>query len=108
MLLVLPSMKGTMRFAKLDLSGINGINLNTISQGEETNFTIEVRLDGDNGTVIGNGVLASGINRNDSKAKISIQPVTDGKEHTISIVFRSSNAGGKKRPLVKSVDFLSI
>ncbi|MDB5012731.1 MAG: Crp/Fnr family transcriptional regulator [Daejeonella sp.] len=108
MLLVLPSMKGTMRFNKLDLSGINGINLNTISQGDETNFTVEVRLDGDTGTVIGNGVLESGSTRGDSNSKISIQPVTDGKEHNISIIFRSSNAGGKKRPLVKSVDFLSL
>jgi glucose/arabinose dehydrogenase/cytochrome c551/c552 len=106
-LLVLPSLKGTIRFNNLDLTGVTGINLNMFSQGDATDYTIEVRLDGDNGTVIGTGALTSDENRKNSVVKLSLQPTTDGKEHKLSIIFKSGNAGGKKRPLLISADFLS-
>jgi cytochrome c551/c552 len=102
-----PSGKGILRLEKIDLTDINGLNINLIGQGAESEYAIEVRLDGDNGRVIGTGTITSSNNLSNINSKIVLQPVADNREHNVSIIITSAKPS-PRRPLIRSIEFLSL
>ncbi|HEY0055646.1 MAG TPA: ThuA domain-containing protein, partial [Pedobacter sp.] len=104
--LIAPSGKGVLRFNKIDLTDIKGLNIHITGQGAESEYNIEVRLGSDNGSVIGTGTLQSNNQIADNKFNVLLKPVTDRKEHNVSIIFTQVNPI-KKRPLIRWVEFIS-
>ncbi|MBC7745220.1 MAG: ThuA domain-containing protein [Flavobacterium sp.] len=106
-LLVAPRGNGTLRFENIDLTGIKGINLNSISQGSEASYSVEIRLDSDTGGVVGKEKLSSNLTRDNFSKNIPVQAPADGRKHDVLILFKSENVNVRSRPLIKSVEFLS-
>jgi hypothetical protein len=80
--------------------------LNTISPGVETDYTVELRLDDEKGTVIGKGNLTSDLIKKDSSAVIPVQWASDGKMHNLVLIFKAGNPFST-RPILRSIEFLS-
>ena len=105
-LLVLPRATGKINLSTIDLTGVTAINLNTISPGVETDYTVELRLDDEKGTVIGKGNLTSDLIKKDSSAVIPVQWVSDGRMHNLVLIFKAGNPFST-RPILRSIEFLS-
>ncbi|MEH6406397.1 MAG: ThuA domain-containing protein [Leeuwenhoekiella sp.] len=90
-LLLLPADSGWFSIPDFDLTGIKQANVAMSWQGEIKNgFDFEVHLDSPDGKLIGKGSMKTpGAQQTDGVAPITIEPVTDGKSHTIYFTYKS-------------------
>ncbi len=106
-MMITPPQKGWFAMDSIDLSGISAINFTGGYQKTfPTDYAIEIRLDKEDGKVIGTGTLTkdnvskpmggSSTPIQTASAHCTIQPVTDGAFHTLYCVFTpaKTNAGG--------------
>ncbi|HEX8378154.1 MAG TPA: ThuA domain-containing protein [Pedobacter sp.] len=101
-----PVGRGVLRFNNIDLNGISGLNIHTIGQGAESQYSVEVRLDNDKGKVLGTGSIGVDNRITDFKSMISLEPVTDNKGHNLSIIITPTKPS-QRRPVIRSIEFLS-
>lgn len=97
-LMIVPKGSGSFGLDNLDLTGINGAMLIAGWQtAPKTGYRFEVHLDAPDGVKIGEGTLPGGL-KDKPGAKfggtavpIKLNPVTDGKKHSIYIVSNSND-----------------
>lgn len=107
--LVLPANKGWLKLNKIDLKGIADLALTSFSRGEIGDYSIEVRLDSEDGKIIGKTTLTSGAMLNyKTSTSIPLQPVTDGGFHNLYLVFVADKKNVKQRPVLKTIKFNPI
>ena len=102
-----PQSNGWLKLNNIDLKGINSIALSTLNGLDEGTFTVEVRLDQENGTLIGSTDLKSGGTTNQLNSVINLQAPGDSRLHDIYIILKS-NLPVRRRPFLQSVKFNSI
>jgi len=93
--LIFPQDGGWIRLKQIDLTGITEFLLTVKDMGGNLDYEVEVRLDGQNGNVIGKSGSV--------KDKITIEKVTDGKLHDIFICVKAGQQNIKDRPLLLNV-----
>ena len=104
--LVYPQNKGWLKLSKIDLAGIKNLELTSFSKGEAGNYSIEVRLDSENGNIIGKANLASGAVLNqESNTSIPLKPIMDRAFHNLYIVIIADQKNVKQKPLLKTIKF---
>ncbi|MHB1179992.1 MAG: carbohydrate-binding protein, partial [Daejeonella sp.] len=106
-LIVYPQTNGWMKLSGIDLKGINSIDLKSINGLDEAAYTVEVRLDGENGKLIGSTEVGSGSAPKELVSRINLQPATDAKLHDVYIVIRTAKTV-RRRPMLQSLTFNSI
>ncbi len=104
--LVYPQTSGWLKLKNIDLKGVGSIALTQIPSTEDSEYSIEVRLDSETGKQIGNAVLKAGSSMQKQNTLINLQPVADGKLHDLYIIIKTGKAP-KKRPLLQTVQFNS-
>jgi hypothetical protein len=99
--LVAPTNAGWFSVDTIDMAGINGVDLFIGSQAPlEFGYTFEIRLDSPEGSKIADLEVPAGKATSETKGKpfrVSFQPVTDGKMHSLYFVSKP------KDPKEKSV-----
>lgn len=105
-LLTYPRDNGWIKLSHIDLKSIGSVDLNSLN-GTEGSYTIEVRLDGQDGRLLGSTEIVPGGSRKELKNIVSLQAVTDGKYHDLYIIIRTSKAA-ERRPSLQSLQFNSI
>ena len=106
-LIAYPEASGWMKLNAIDLTGINSIVLNSLNGADEGAFTVEVRLDKENGKMIGGTELTSGGTQRQLISTINLQPTGDEKLHDVYILLKSNKAT-RRRPFLQSIKFNSI
>ncbi|PWS29476.1 Crp/Fnr family transcriptional regulator [Pedobacter yonginense] len=86
--LAMTANEGHFSLNKIDLTKLSGFKFNF---GNNSNYEIEVRLDRLDGELLG---------KSESKSTVSIQPVTDGKFHTVYFIFKASSG---EKPIIQSL-----
>lgn len=105
--LVYPEQSGWIKIKQIDLSGIGKIEIANHLQSQAANYNIEVRLDSENGMLIGKGSVKHNGNVNTSKKEsIALKPVIDKKLHTIYVHIIANTKTAKQRPLLSSLAFI--
>ncbi len=102
-----PQTNGWVKLSKIDLTGVSSLALSTINSPEEGSYTFELRLDGENGKLIGSTELNSGGQQQQLNSLINLQPPGDGKLHDLYIIVKSNKAN-RRRPFLQSIKFNSI
>jgi glucose/arabinose dehydrogenase/cytochrome c551/c552/type 1 glutamine amidotransferase len=88
-LLIMPADPGSFSAGKVDLTTVTGIDVTVGSQEPlVSGYALEVRMDGVNGRVVGEGVIKPipGGPFNASACSVTLQPVTDGQLHELFFV----------------------
>jgi cytochrome c551/c552 len=105
--LVYPENNGWLKVNQIDLSGISHIELENLSKGQAGNYTIELRLDSEKGTVIGKGVyMDNGTLNMQKNSLITVKPVIDKKLHNLYIHIVAEPKNIKQRPLIRTIKFI--
>ena len=113
-MMILPTQKGWFAMDSIDLTGVSMVNIMAGYQKTmPTNYAIEVRLDKEDGKVIGTGTIAADkSNGGGNKAPIqtasahfTIQPVTDGAFHTLYFISTPAKAGASGTAAILNVQF---
>jgi cytochrome c len=116
-MMILPKQKGWFAMDSIDLSGVSAINiLGGYQKTFPTDYTVEVRLDNENGKVLGTGMLApdktgggggakASVPLNMASAHLTVQPVTDGAFHTLYFVFTPKTNNAEGNAAIMSVQF---
>lgn len=90
--MLFPDATGSFGTVPVDLTGVRSLSLPCGWQSAPSSgFTVEARLDAANGTLLGTGTLpkpAKG--QKGGLVMIPISPVTDGKMHSVFIVFKAA------------------
>lgn len=102
-----PQTNGWMKLNGIDLKGVNSLGISSINGAEEGLFTVEVRLDQENGRLIGSTEIRSGGSEKEFNSLINLQPVGDAKLHDLYIIVKS-NKTIRGRPFLRSIKFNSI
>ncbi|MES2874383.1 MAG: ThuA domain-containing protein [Bacteroidota bacterium] len=102
-----PQANGYVKLNNIDLSGINSITLSTLKGLDEGTFTVEVRIDQENGKLIGSTDLTSGGTTSQINSIINLQATGDTRLHDIFIILKSTNPV-RRRPFLQSIKFNSI
>jgi len=107
--LIIPSGEGWIELTDIDLTNVNAVNI--ISGWQEApqfGFAFEVRLDTPEGKLIGHGNMAvpkkgqvTGI------APVSLEPTTDGKFHTVYILYKPIDPKGNAQAAIGSLQFVA-
>ncbi|WP_285008352.1 PQQ-dependent sugar dehydrogenase [Pedobacter faecalis] len=92
--LIFPEKNGWIRLKQVDLSHVAALATTLVAQGD-TPYTIEIRLDSENGTVIGSGKHNDG--------QISLNEVTDGKMHDVYMIVKTDQSAAKDRPAMRTL-----
>jgi glucose/arabinose dehydrogenase/cytochrome c551/c552 len=104
--LVLPATEGALHGPGIDLTGIKSIELTGFGNGEAGQYTIEVRTGSATGTKVGEGQMSFGANKQKVTTAVSLQEASNGAQHDLYVLFRSSNSGAAYRPLLKTLRFV--
>ena len=93
-MIVFPAAEGSFALDNIDLTGIHSILLTSRWQtAPKKGLNFEARLDAPDGKLLGKGTLpVAGKGQMGGVAKVQIEAVTDGKIHTIHIVYKSQEA----------------
>lgn len=106
-LIAFPQTNGWMKLSNIDLSGVSSITVSSLNGTEEGSFTFEVRLDQENGKMIGSTELSSGGSQKQMISLINLSPPGDAKLHNLYIIVKSNKAI-RRRPFLQSIKFNSI
>ncbi len=92
-IMLFPDAAGSFGIDPIDLTAVRSINLTCGWQATpETGFMVEVRLDAPDGKLLGTGTLPKlAKNQPGAAVNIPIQPVADGKMHSIYFVYKSAD-----------------
>lgn len=92
--LLFPSEQGWFSPGNFDLTGVRSVNLSCGWQGTPaTGFELEARLDAPGGKLLGKGSLpAPQKGQQFAVMPIPLQPVVDGKFHTIYFIYKATEA----------------
>ena len=105
-LMIFPTTEGWFTKDSIDLTGINSLNIFSGWQtAPKAGYTFEVRLDAPDGTLLGKGTTPTpSKGQQFGVTHVSLQPVTDGRFHTLYFFYKANQAisGG-----VTSVQFNS-
>ena len=96
--LLFPDKDGWIKISNIDLTGISALGTNILKDGD-ANYTFEVRIDSENGTIIGHADKIA--------SQINLSAVTDGKFHDVYIKVRTDQADVKSKHSIKTLMFLS-
>ena len=106
--LVYPENNGWLKMNQIDLSGISHIELSSKSKGESGNYTIELRLDSEKGSLIGKGTyMDSGTFNLEKTSSIPVNQVLDKKMHDLYIQIIAETKNIKQRPLIRTISFIT-
>lgn len=99
----------------IDLSSVSAINiLGGYQKTFPTDFAVEVRLDNENGKVIGTGTLTADKSGGSApgtapirtaSAHCMVQPVADGAFHTLYFVFTPKTNNAEGTASIRNVQF---
>ena len=110
--LMVPKVSGTFALSKIDLTGIQAVDLAAMWQKAPlSDYSFEVRLDSPTGKKVGSATLAAaslakpvdGVGG--TTIRIKLQPVTNGKLHTLYFVSRASKADDPNSMVLQSAQF---
>lgn len=88
-LLLLPQAGGWFAIDSIDLTDVKSANLMLgWQEAPKLSLDFEARLDGNDGKVIGQGSVAPKAGEKTAMAHIALQPISDGKFHTIYFVYK--------------------
>ncbi|RDV16189.1 PKD domain-containing protein [Pontibacter diazotrophicus] len=104
--LIFPGTTGWVKGEKLDLTNIGSIELTAIGNGEESQYTVEVRLDKPDGTKIGEGQISLAGERQVTPATISLQNVPANKQQDVYIVVKHAGGETGQNHVLKTVKFV--
>lgn len=105
--LVFPQNKGWFKLNNIDLSGINKLELSNLSKAGGGNYSIEIRLNSINGSIIGESTFVdSGNPEQQSNTLIQLKPATDKKLQDIYVVITTEPKELKLRPFIKTIKFI--
>jgi cytochrome c551/c552 len=102
-----PQANGWLKLSGIDLTGIASITMSCFNGLDEGAFSVEIRLDQDDGKLIGSTDLNSGGTQGQLNSLIKLQDTGDTKLHDVYIIFKS-NQPSKRRPFLQSIKFNSI
>ena len=95
--LLIPAGSGWVDYRNLDLTAVNGININYFTQEPlQHGYIVEIFLDKADGVKLGEatiGVGAKGMAPN--TALISFAPLTDAKQHTLHVTIKAADPAEK-------------
>ncbi|MBZ5858788.1 ThuA domain-containing protein [Flavihumibacter profundi] len=114
-LMVIPKSTGSFSFENLDLSGINAADFAAGWQvAPKSGFTFEVRLDAPDGKKLGEVVLPGGLADKGPGGKfggtmlsVKLEPVTDGKRHSLYIISNPKDPGGSDQAALQAIQLIS-
>ncbi|MEP7318405.1 MAG: ThuA domain-containing protein [Panacibacter sp.] len=94
--MVLPASEGSFGVDSIDLSGVLSVNIMSMWQdAPQFGFDFEARLDGIDGKVLGKGSMpVPQKTQKSGMAHVAIEPVTDGKFHSIYFLYKPNNPKG--------------
>jgi glucose/arabinose dehydrogenase/cytochrome c551/c552/type 1 glutamine amidotransferase len=105
--LVYPENNGWLKVSQIDLSGISHIELENLSKGQAGNYTIELRLDSEKGSLIGKGTyMDNGTFNMQKNSLITVKPIIDKKLHNLYIYIVAEPKNIKQRPLIRTIKFI--
>lgn len=93
--LIFPPDAGWIRLKKIDLTNLSDFLLTVKDMGGNLDYEVEIRLDGQSGTLIGKSTSVKG--------KIAIEKVTDGKFHDVFMIVKADKKDVKDRPLLLNI-----
>jgi hypothetical protein len=113
--MITPPQKGWVAMDSIDLSGISAISfMGGYQKTFPTDYAVEIRLDKEDGKVIGTGTLTADKNNKTvinkqpiqtASAHCTIQPVTDGAFHTLYFVFTPAKNNAEGAVYILNVQF---
>lgn len=106
-LITYPQANGWVKLSGIDLTGVSSITLSSLNGADEGEFTLEVRLDQENGKLIGSTEVTSGGTQRPLSSIINLQPTGDTRLHDVYILMKS-NKTIRRRPFLQSIKFNSI
>ncbi|SKB89323.1 ThuA domain-containing protein [Daejeonella lutea] len=106
-LIAYPQNDGWIKLKGIDLTGIGSIDLSSLNGNEAGSYSVEVRLDQENGKLIGSSEINSGGTQKQLNSLINLQSAGDSKFHDLYIIVKSNNAI-RRRPFLQSIKFNSI
>jgi cytochrome c len=94
-LLLLPQTGGSFALDSIDLTDVKSANLSLgWQEAPKAALDFEARLDGENGKIIGNGSLSvPKAGQKTAAVHLSLEPVSDGKFHTVYFIYKPKNPG---------------
>ncbi|MXV16088.1 ThuA domain-containing protein [Hufsiella ginkgonis] len=101
--LVFPEKTGSFKTGAIDLSNIGSINLTGFSRGDAASYTVEVRLDKENGALIGHATWNIPAAKQAVNLRVPLQPAADKKLHDVYVAIKSAGTGVKQKPLLKTM-----
>lgn len=107
--MVLPREEGWFALDSIDLTGVGAVNMMAGWQDPpQYGYDFEIRLDGPEGNIIGKGALPSQKNNKQPQATVHVvlQPVTDGKYHTLYFIARPKDPNEKAQAGIAFVQFM--
>ncbi|WP_316829513.1 PQQ-dependent sugar dehydrogenase [Pedobacter aquatilis] len=87
--------KGWLKLSAIDLTDVAKFNITSLSQSADVDYEVEIRLDREDGKVIGKGNL--------TKVDFPIELITDGKFHDVIILFKSTKEAVKNRLSIREI-----
>ena len=106
-IMILPATGGSYGVDSIDLSGVKSLNINSMWQDAPLfGFDFEARLDAADGKLLGKGSMAVPQKTQKSgMAHLPIEPVTDGKFHSLYIIYKPNNPKGSVQGGIVSMQF---
>lgn len=98
--LIFPQDAGSIKLSNIDLTNVSAFLMNVSNVENDVAYTIEIRLDDENGRLLGTGAL--------NNLNVVLSPVTDGKFHNIVIRFKAGKTDVKDRPLLTAITVKSL
>ena len=108
--MVLPKQQAWFALDSIDLTGIGSLSMMAGWQTPpQYGYDFEVRLDEQNGKLLGTGSLLSPQNKKQQfgMVNVKLQPVTDGRYHTVYVVSKAKNQAEKVQAGLGFVQFNS-
>lgn len=95
-IMILPKGDGSFGIDSIDLSGVHSLNITSMWQdAPDFGFDFEARLDAADGKLLGKGSMSVPQKTQKSgMAHVAIEAVTDGKFHSIYILYKPNNSKG--------------
>ncbi len=105
--LILPEKEGWFELDSIDLTGVRSTNVMIgWQQPPASPFAFEARLDAPAGKLLGKGTM--GVPKKDDKngsARVSLIPVTDGKYHSVYIIYKPGKTKSETPAAVSGIKF---
>lgn len=104
--LVFPQNKGWFKLNNIDLSGINQLEIANLTKAGGGNYSIEVRLNTVDGSIIGESTfMDNGSSEQQRNTLIQLKPISN-KKQDIYVVIATEQKDLKLRPLIKTIRFI--